>query len=227
MSIFKKFFEEDSDFEQYEKDKIMARETISRWGEKVKLYSCDVKNAGGYYNEYVYQEDNIELVYSELEGLFIIYKDEKVLGYAKEIVDNKIVGSKIYIPGPWEYRLNEIYTKVLKSSYNKDKERSSYENGLRALHLIDSIGEAYINDSLRIEKDAIRLNDNSLNITYNVYKDDELVFSGSYLPSNREKIYAYEQGDWENEIKDYIKTLFVRREMLKQEENAKSLKLKK
>ena len=224
MNLFKKSEEEIEELNQYSKDKVMAREVISRWGEKIKLFGCDL---GSYYNEYVFSENNLELVYSEKDGLFIIYNEEKVLGYDNQYSDDsKIIGSKVYVPGPWEYQLKELYTKVLGATKKKNDNESLYDKGLGALRLADSLGRCVINDSLRIERDDIRLSDNSISITYNVYKDDELVLSGSFLTSNRDKVYVYEPGGWEEEIKDYVRTLVVRRENLKKEE-AKKLQLKK
>ena len=209
MKIFKKNYI-DKEFSDFENDKLMAREIISNWGDKYCLYSCDSKVNGGYYNEYIYFEDGLELVYSELEGLFILYNDKKVLDHFE------------YTSGEWESILKRIYSKVLKVKF-KDDDRSGYEKGIDALHLVDSIGNATINSSLLIIRDDLRLGygDNKNITTYNVYNDDDLVFSGSYISPNREKVYVYEEGEWEQELRDYIKSLFMKREELKNDETKK------
>ena len=213
---------------QYDKDKIMAREIIGKWGEKVKLYNSDIKENNGYYNEYIYYNNGLELVYSELEGLFIIYNEEKVLGNKNIFENDDLEGTQIYVPGNWEQKLNEIYCLATKSNKVVSAE-SSYERGIEVLRLLDLVGSCRINDNIRIIRDDIRLtNDkNNLNITYSVYCDDELVFSGSYVSSNREKIYVYEPGEWEEDIKMYIKVLSIERENLIQEQKAKKLILNK
>lgn len=215
MKLFKKE-KEDNSITQYNKDVIMAKEIISIWGEKVQLYSPELLINGGFYNEYVYFQDGLELAYSDLEGLFINYKGENVLNHDE------------YIAGDWEYILNEIYSKVSKINYYRNSDNNKYDKAIEALYLVDSVGSAIINDSLRIVRDDIRIkNENGKFITtYTVYKDEDLVFSGSLITPNQEKVYVYEQGNWEEEIKDYIKYLFIKREELKKEQT-KKLILKK
>lgn len=203
---------------QYDKDKIMAREILGKWGEKVQLYNSDYSLNGGNYNEYVYNMKGLELVYSEIEGIFIIYNDKKVLANSSNINGEIISGKKTYIPGEWEDQLKVIYSLAMKASSNNNED-SLYDKGVNVLSLLDAIGSCKICDNITIVRDDIRFNNdnNNLNITYNVFCDDELVFSGSYLSSNREKIYVYEPGDWENEIKMYIKGLLLEREEYKKQ----------
>ena len=229
------FFDKKSSIElsQFDKDKIMAREIISKWGNKVRLYNCVLpvtdkidNDYSYYYNEYNYYDRGLEVVFSELDGLFIIYNDEKVLGYSNTDDNGKILGEEVYIPGEWENILKDIYNLVIKVN---DKESASYNKCINTLHLVDSVGSCTINDSLKVVRDDIRLKneENKYNISYSVYKDDELVFSGSITTPDREKVYVYEPGKWEDEIKEYIRGLFAQREQRKQDEIIRKLELRK
>lgn len=214
-----KLFSKKKKMTQNDKLVIMAKDIIYYLGVIKNVYSRNLVNNVSLYNEYIYEGYGLKLVLSDNEGLYIMYKDEMVLGTSYVFDGVSLITKNIYKPGKWETILSELYYSIPILSYSKRKDDSLYEKGINVLRLVDSLGECKINDSLYINRKdqfAGKNNKEYQGTTYNVFYEGEVVFSG-YTSCYGDKVYVYENGEWTKYIKDYIMKLLEQRNQLKKE----------
>lgn len=114
--------------------------------------------------------------------------------------------------------LNEI--KKESKTEKKHSQNTMLVQGAKIMQYIDAIGGSEINETLKIveKKDY----DDQYGLTqgthYSVYKDHVLVFSGYISNDIHTTLYKYIQGQWEQEIRDYLTCLI---EKTQQESNKK------
>ena len=175
----------------YYKDIVMSNEILDILGISINNNEVNIP-----YEETIYDNYGLRIIKSDRNGLIIIFNNKVVL---RNDNDNNFN----YVPGKWEYILEQIYFK-LKSIINKknDKDKTNSKTH-KLLNSISNIGSILLDNSIRIEeRDCFDKDNKYKGTTYEVYEKDELVFKGLIFMPN-EKIIKYIPGNWEKEIIKY------------------------
>ena len=191
-------------FNDYDKDKLLAKDILNRIGVVERVHSYNISFGGGFYEQLTYEGYGLKIISSKYDGLCIIFNGEVVFRYDVHLRNNEYYNDEIYIPGPWEEILDVLQNRV---GFIENQMRQEEVNKKRANRVLDCliyIGGCIINHELRVEEEAKYIGaDNDIfdGAQYRVFNEDKLVLNAYVGNNNERNIYSFEPGNWENDIR--------------------------
>ncbi len=208
---------------KYNSNIILALMILDTLGEERIVFDDSIIKKGVYFKDKFYEGYGLKIVcpdgsrriynpvFNKYNFLHIFYNDELVL-------------SKLnYNRGNWEDILNDIYNKMPLLLEKKLQEEEQLVYGSELLNAIKKIGSI---DNLNVYDGNIKIkisdigltscNDENINISYEVYKNDKLVFK-----ADNDNIYDYIPGTWEEQLLAYRDILDIENNLKLKEKSDK------